>query len=211
MDSACFNDVYIARLQDGDRATQEHFASHFRRPIRLKAWRYLGTPDLVDDVYQETLLRVFRYFRSGKGLDHAERLPAFVHSVCHNVAMEVIRARSRHLQIEGPAEDPVDSDSEPHREILTAERKRVVLGILSRLPDRDRELLRLAVLEGADRAELSRRFGANQPYVRVLLHRALRRCRAALLKTDSPRSRGSLASEKCNYVLGESSAGHKPV
>src|SRR5262249_4260833 len=53
--------------------------------IWLKARRQLRAPDLVEDACQETLLRVLRYFRSGKGLDNRERLPAFVHSVCHNV------------------------------------------------------------------------------------------------------------------------------
>ncbi len=211
MDSTCFNAVYIASLQDGDPATQEHFASYFRRPIQLKAWRYLGKPDVVDDVYQETVLRVLRYFRSGKGLDDPQRLPAFVHSVCHNVAMEVIRTRRRHLQIEGAVEDPVDWKADPQREIVAEERKRIIRRILSLLPDKDRELLRLAVLEGADRAELCRRFGASAPYLRVLLHRAVGRFRAALLKHQSPTSHRSLVSQKCNYLLAENSAGHKAV
>jgi len=46
--------------------------------IWLKVRRQLTAPDLVEDACQETLLRVLRYFRSGKGLDNRERLPAFV-------------------------------------------------------------------------------------------------------------------------------------
>ena len=185
MESSCFNETYIARLQEGDPLAGEHFVSYFRVPVRLKASRHLRAPDLVDDACQETLLRVLRHFRSGKRLESADRLPAFVFSVCHNVAMEVLRVRARHPQISPTSKDPVDSTADPQREIVTEERRRLVLGILAQLPDKDRELLRLAILEETNRPDLCARFGANEKYLRVLLHRARRRFRAALLKTQS--------------------------
>src|SRR5215470_6769724 len=91
--SVCFDDRYIEGLRGWNAEAEAQFVAYFRVPIWLKARRQLRSPDLVEDACQETLLRVLRYFRSGKGLDNPDRLPAFVHSVCHNVTLEMIRPR----------------------------------------------------------------------------------------------------------------------
>ena len=57
---------------------------------RLRSW------ELIEDIRQETFLRVLNFVRSDRSLDHPERLGAYVHSVCINVMMELLRASTRH-------------------------------------------------------------------------------------------------------------------
>lgn len=182
METSCFDDRYIAGLRDRDPEAEAHFLTHFRKPIWLKAQRQLRAPDLVEDACQETILRVLHYFRSGKRLENPERLPAFVHTVCHNVTLEMIRSKTRYSQMPETAPDPPDIGIDPHGELITRERKELVREILAQLPEKDRELLRLAMLEEVDKAELCRRFHANEEYLRVLLYRARARFRDELLK-----------------------------
>jgi DNA-directed RNA polymerase specialized sigma24 family protein len=101
-----FDERYIAGLRDRDPEAEAHFVAHFRKPIWLKAQRQLRAPDMVEDACQETILRVFHYFRSGKGLENPERLPAFVHTVCHNVTLEMIRSKTRYSQMPETGFDP---------------------------------------------------------------------------------------------------------
>jgi len=182
LEPVCFDDRYIDGLRSLDSAVESHFVSYFQLPIRLTARRQLRSNDLVEDACQETLLRVLRYFRSGKDLDSPERLPAFVHSVCHNVTLEIIRSRTRYAQLPANGYDCADTREDIYRDLVTEERKKLVRAILLRLCKKDRELLRLAMLEETDKAELCRRFDATEQYLRVLLHRARGRFRAALLK-----------------------------
>jgi RNA polymerase sigma factor (sigma-70 family) len=182
LETSRFDERYIAGLRDCDPEAEAHFVAHFRKPIWLKAQRQLRAPDMVEDACQETILRVFHYFRSGKRLENPERLPAFVHTVCHNVTLEMIRSKTRYSQMPETGYDPADNRASPHGELVTREREELVRQILTSLPERDRDLLRLAMLEEVDKAELCGRFHVNEEYLRVLLYRARMRFRDELLK-----------------------------
>ena len=182
METSSFDERYITGLRDRDPEAEAHFVAHFRKPIWLTALRQLRAPDLVQDACQETFLRVFHYFRSGKRLENPERLPAFVHTVCHNVTLEMIRSKTRYSQMPETGYDAPDGGAGPHGELVTRERKELVREVLGRLPEKDRDLLRLAMLEEVDKAELCRRFEVSEEYLRVLLFRARKHFRDELLK-----------------------------
>lgn len=130
------------------------------------------------DACQETLLQVLRYFRSGKRLENPERLPAFVHTVCQRVSLEMIRSNARYCQLPQTEYDPPDRGTGPQGERVTRERKELVREVLAGLQEKDRDLLRRVMVEEVDRRELSKRFGVSEDYLRVLLARVLKRFRA---------------------------------
>ena len=185
METLPFDERYIAGIRNRDPEIESHFVAYFKMPVWLKARRQLRSLDMAEDAAQETVLRVLRFFRSGKSLESPEKLPAFVHKTCHNVTLEMLRSKSHHPQPPETSIDPVDTRVSVELEIITEERKQMVREILSQLPEKDRELLRLAMLEEMDKDVLCKRYGVNQDYLRVLLHRARLRFRAALLKTTS--------------------------
>jgi RNA polymerase sigma-70 factor, ECF subfamily len=65
---------------------------------------------------------------------------------------------------------------------VSRERKDLVRSILEELPEKDRRILRAVFLEDVDKAEVCKRFDVNRDYLRVLVHRAKIRFRAALDK-----------------------------
>jgi RNA polymerase sigma-70 factor (ECF subfamily) len=186
-----FDETYITKLQKRDPETEAHLVAHFKSPVWLKARYQLRATDLADDACQETFLRVLRFFRSGKRLEDPARLPAFVYSVCHNVTLEMIRSKDRYRQIPENYEEAVDTRVGPEEVLVTEERKQVVREILDQLSKKDRELLRQALLDEVDRAELCRRFGVTPENLRVLLHRARVRFRDALMKSRAAVQHGS--------------------
>ena len=206
--SSCFDTSYVARLRNREAETEAHFVAYFRTPIWLKARRRLHAPDLVADACQETLLRVLKYLRSGKLLDYPERLPAFVNSVCHNVTLEMIRSQSRYGQMSPGEQEPANAWEDPELHLITKERKQLVREILAQLSKKDRDLLRQAFLAEMDKAELCMRFGVNEAYLRVLLHRARIHFRDALLKGS-----GATVNEQKSEIFEDRAtrARHKPV
>jgi len=180
-----FDERYITGIRNRDPEIESHFVAYFKIPVWLKARRQLRAPDMAEDAVQETLLRVLRYFRSGKRLELPARLPAFVQSICLNVTLEMLRAKSRYRQAPENRPDPVDPRGNLELQIVNDERKRMVLEILAQLPDKDRELLQLGVLEAVDKGELCQRIGVNQEYLRVLLFRARQRFRSELIKREA--------------------------
>jgi DNA-directed RNA polymerase specialized sigma24 family protein len=68
--------------------------------------------------------------------------------------------------------------------MVTAERKRIVRDLLGELAEKDRELLRRVLLEEEDKDAVCREYRVDRGYLRVLLHRARLRFKAALLEAD---------------------------
>lgn len=143
---------------------------------RLRSWQ------LIDDIRQETFLRVLNFLRSDKSMDHPERLGAYVHSVSINVMMELLRASTRHPAMPEDAHHMVDKTMNPEGEAVNEERKALVRTVLEELPEKDRRILRAVFLEDADKSEVCQRFEVTRDYLRVLVHRAKIRFRAALDK-----------------------------
>jgi RNA polymerase sigma-70 factor (ECF subfamily) len=71
----------------------------------------------------------------------------------------------------------------PESELSLDQQKKRVRKILEMLPQKDRELLRQMFLEERDKDEICRTFNVDREYLRVLLHRAKARFRAALEQT----------------------------
>jgi RNA polymerase sigma-70 factor (ECF subfamily) len=179
-----FDNDYLIRLRQGDAETERHFVHHFSNTIRLSLRYRLRSWQLIDDIRQETFLRVLNFLRSDKSMDHPERLGAYVHSVAINVMMELLRASTRHPPMPEDAHHLVDQGVSPESEVVTRERKDMVRGVLDELPEKDRQILRAVFLEDADKSEVCERFHVNRDYLRVLVHRAKIRFRAALDKSS---------------------------
>jgi RNA polymerase sigma-70 factor (ECF subfamily) len=76
-----FDQSYVTRLTDGDADTERHFTRYFGDLLVIKLRARLRSSHLVEDVRQETFLRVLNVLRNKGGLQHPERLGAFVNAV----------------------------------------------------------------------------------------------------------------------------------
>jgi RNA polymerase sigma-70 factor, ECF subfamily len=178
-----FDNEYLSRLRNGDSETERHFVSHFSNVIRLSMRYRLRSWELIEDIRQETFLRVLNFVRSDRTLDRPERLGAYVHSVCINVMMELLRASTRHPPIPEEAQNLADGRASTDSGVVTRERKELVRSILSTLSENDQKILRAVFLEEADKTEICKRFQVDRDYLRVLVHRAKNRFREALDKS----------------------------
>lgn len=177
-----FDGPYVDRLIGGDAEVERHFTRYFGDLIALKLRARLRSPALIEDVKQETFLRVIRALRE-KGLSSAPSLGAFVNSVCNNVLFETYRAQSRaRLSDAEPLqtlEAPIDSVES--RLVERSEDARVRRALFE-LPDADRQLLRWLFFEEQSKDEICRRLGIDRGYLRVMLHRVKGRFRDVLAR-----------------------------
>lgn len=168
-----FDAKYVESLCAGDRATQEHFVAYFSELLRIKLRPRLRSPQAVEDVCQETFVRVYTTLRRDGGLRQPERLGAFVNTVCNNVLFEQYRAMNRSDSLDDEdSPEPVDKGKDALAEAATKQEARKVREILLDLPARDRDLLKAVFLDEKDRDEVCAKFGVDREYLRVLLHRA---------------------------------------
>jgi len=178
-----FDQDYLQRLASGDAFVEHHFSSYFGDLLLLKLRVRIRSPQLIEDIRQETLLRVLQIVRRN-GVEHPERFGAFVSAVCNNVMRELVRGEMRHESSEAefePPDETVDLDAA----LITQQTRRQVQTVLDELPAKDSEILRMLFLQDRDKADICGRFGVTEDYLRVLLHRAKSRFRKTYSKLYS--------------------------
>jgi RNA polymerase sigma-70 factor (ECF subfamily) len=174
MELFAFDDDYVRRLREGDGETSAHFESYFRELLLIKLRRKLTSKQAIDDVRQEVFTRVFAKLGD---LHDARKLGAFVNAICNNVLLEWYRMESRSdafetAEIEPPRQTSIED------ELVTGETTARVRRVLSRMPEREADILRAIFIDEGDKEEVCRRFGVERSYLRVLLHRAKERFRS---------------------------------
>src|ERR1700684_2637174 len=90
-----FDASYVEKLRSGDAHIEGHFVSYFSELIRLKLRSRLNSKEAIEDVRQETFMRVLALLRAQEGLRQPDRLGPFVNSVCNHVLLEHYRSQKR--------------------------------------------------------------------------------------------------------------------
>ena len=177
-----FDREYVERLRNGDVETERHFTDYFGRLLRIKLRARCCQAQTIEDLRQETFLRVLVALKSKNCLQSPESLGAFVNTVCQNLLFELYRSKSR-TQVGLPDHlDIPDERASTESELVSEDRKRQVRQVLEDLTGKDRDLLRLVFYEETDKDEICRRFSVDRQYLRVLVHRAKTRLRNKLAK-----------------------------
>lgn len=174
-----FDEVYLEGLTSGDPETEQHFHKYFSELILIKLRARQYTRQAIEDIRQETFLRVFQAVRRGT-IREAERLGAYVNSVCNNVTLEFGRAGSKLTYTDSGHDDVADERVDSERELVTRERQAAVREVLKELPAKHRQLLSEAFLEERSGEEIAARMGVDRNYLRVLLFRARAQFREAM-------------------------------
>jgi RNA polymerase sigma-70 factor, ECF subfamily len=169
-----FDASYVERLRSGDAYIEEHFVTYFSELIRLKLRSRLNSKEAIEDVRQETFMRVLALLRGDGGIRQPDRLGPFVSSVCNHVLLEHYRSKKRlEANIDDETAAAVAGREPSALSLLEAkDNERVVRQILNQLTERDRRLLQSVLLEERDKDEVCAEFGISREYLRVLVHRA---------------------------------------
>ena len=198
-----FDAEYVENLRSGDAETQEHFVWYFSTLLQLKIRSKLQSPQAIEDVRQETFMRVLKVLRKEGGLRQPERLGAFVNTVCNNVLFEYYRSSPRADSSLGATHHSIDEEGQPELpstgpdalDVVTANQtKAKVREILMTMPRRDAELLEEVFLKESERDEICEKFGVDREYLRVLIYRAKQDFKVAYLKSAQVRKRPGAAS-----------------
>jgi RNA polymerase sigma-70 factor (ECF subfamily) len=188
VDFITFDSAYLDRLAAGDAATEEHFHRYFGELIFIKLRARQLDRHVIDDIRQETFLRVLQAMRK-EGIRQPERIGAFVNAVCNNVVLEFMRAGSRAVLLDEKSDTPdTAADSEQH--LIDRERRLQLRALLARMPRRNQRLLTAIFLEERPPDEVCREFRVDRNYLRVLLYRARTQLREALQKEGAKKAAG---------------------
>jgi len=183
-----FDATYLERLAAGDPEIERHFNEYFSELILIKLRARQYSQSVIEDVRQETFLRVLQALRRN-GIREPERIGAFVNSVCKNVVMEFNRSEAKLTCMEEDAPEVRDNHAGSEEELVSREEAEQVRAILSQMSAKNRQLLSAVFLEERPSDEICRQFRVDPNYLRVLLFRARAQFRQAMNKQKGPMAR----------------------
>jgi RNA polymerase sigma-70 factor, ECF subfamily len=179
-----FDEAYVNLLRARDAKTEQHFVAYFTKLLLIKLRSRLRSSSAVEDIRQETFVRVLKTVRSESGIRNPGGLGAFVNSVCNNVLLEFYRSSSNSVQEDETIPDRPDQTIDLDGMLVTNEMREYVRSILAKMSEKDRRLLRAVFFEEKGKDEVCRDFGVDRDYLRVLLHRAKQNFRAIYLENQ---------------------------
>jgi RNA polymerase sigma-70 factor, ECF subfamily len=172
VDFFAFDKAYVERLRNGDPSTEHHFVTYFEQLLRIKLRARILPSDKVEDLRQETFIRVIAAVRREGGVRQPERFGAFVNSICNNVLLEHYRSSGKNQPMDDTHLEIPDKLLDLNGMLVTKETSERVRQILKGMPQRDRDLLRAIFFEEKDKDVVCKEFKVDRDYLRVLLYRA---------------------------------------
>lgn len=139
-------------------------------PLRAYVARTLGDFGQVDDIVQETYLRLLR---TADIPDDPVQVRKIAFRIASNLMVDEWRRRKRTLPHADAAPEPGAAAPDP---TLRVDMTRV----FGELKPQQRQMLWLSYVEGADHREIAAAIGVREGSVRVLLHRARRKLASLL-------------------------------
>ncbi|HEV3200179.1 MAG TPA: sigma-70 family RNA polymerase sigma factor [Bryobacteraceae bacterium] len=188
MEFYSFDRAYLERLAAGDPEVERHFSEYFSELILIKLRAREYTRNIIEDVRQETFLRVLQTLRRN-GIREPERIGAFVNSVCNNVVLEFGRSGARLTYTDEGAPEVADDRADSEQELVTREQADQVRSVLAQMSPKNRQLLSAVFLEERPSEEVCRQFKVDQNYLRVLLFRARAQFRQTMGKSKAAMAR----------------------
>lgn len=163
---------YLLKLAASDEEAIRHFTTYFGTLILIKLRARMLPPLAIDEIRQETYLRVFAAIRKPQGIRDGRKLGAFVNSVCNHVLSEYYRQGAKYLAVDSEKFEDLPAEDDTESAVLLRERQKTVHAVMGTLPERDRAILNAVFLEERDKDGVCRQFGIDRGYLRVLVHRA---------------------------------------
>jgi RNA polymerase sigma-70 factor (ECF subfamily) len=178
---------------DGEAAAEHQPRIDWRRELiqhdrwlRTVLFARLRDRVAVDEVMQEVSLAALQ---QRSPLRDASRVAPWLYRLAVLQSLLYRRKRGRDRRLAGryaqhAESDPVAGSSDPLEWLITDERRSLVQQALSKLPDRDREILLLKYTENWSYHELAAHLGVSHSAVEARLHRARSRLRGQLTRLN---------------------------
>jgi RNA polymerase sigma-70 factor (ECF subfamily) len=160
----------------------------YERPLIRYALNIVGQLDDARDVVQDVFVKLSQCL----GTVDRERLAPWLFTVCRNRATDHLRKHHRVVVMENETLDLEEADvARPGAELEHRETKTVIRRLLTQLPAKQREAIRLKFLAGLSYQEISDTMKTSVGNVGYLIHHGIQSLREQWLALENDPRAGS--------------------
>ncbi len=165
------------RIRQGDPAAENRLVRHFHGRVLAMALVRTRDREAARELANDVLMAAIEALRRGSVHDTA-RLGAFIHGIAVNLVNNHLRALIRRPRGEPLGEDLAGPDE--GRRLERDSDRALVQRLIAELPERDRRILTLTLVDGLRSGEIAARMGLAHDVVRQAKSRAIRRLQEML-------------------------------
>ncbi|SDE64802.1 RNA polymerase sigma factor [Sporomusa acidovorans] len=171
--------LMIARAQSGDRAALNELVVVYWPSIYRLALSKTGSPEDAQEIAQDTFVRALGALPRYQETSAAFK--TYLSRIALNLITDYYRKRGRNPQMVDIAEynlPLIATGTQPDEAVLDSERRGEVNRLLGLLPEEQRRVIELRILQGVAVADVARILGKSGAAVKMLQQRALKRLKA---------------------------------
>jgi RNA polymerase sigma-70 factor (ECF subfamily) len=168
--------VLLERYRRGDAAAFRELVVRYQRPVYNAAFWILRNADDARDIAQTVFLRVAE---RSDDYDPSHKFFSWIYRIAVNESLNLLRRNGREEALDEEAEVP-DGDADPERQLVDAERTRLVREALTRMSVADRTVITLRHFSELSYREIADVLGIDEKTVKSRLFEARQRLRALL-------------------------------
>ncbi len=163
----------------------EAVVSHYEGAMLRYARRLVISPDIAQDVAQDTFIRLYRKWQGS--FEPSSKLSAWLYRVAHNVAVDMIRKQSRRqdLHHRHSLEQPKHAAPDRGPWFHLGDRAVAAAAALQTLSERERQLVVLKIYEDKSYKEIGEITGLTTSNVGYILHHAMKKMAAEIRKAEA--------------------------
>ncbi|TWH45392.1 RNA polymerase sigma factor [Sporomusa sp. KB1] len=166
----------IAKAQEGDKAALDELVTAYWPPIYRLALSKTGSPEDAQEIAQDTFLRALTALPRYKETNATFK--TYLSRITLNLIIDYYRKRGRTphmIDIAQYNEPIIDTSTRPDEAVMSAEQRREVSRLLELLPEEQRRVIELRILQGVAIADVARIMGKSSAAIKMLQQRALKK------------------------------------
>lgn len=191
-DCAASDEQLLDGIRGRDSAALRVLFQRYHRRVFHFVLRRLGDPGLAEEVVADVFFEVWR------SIDHfagASRPSTWIYGIAHFKSASAHRGRSRYkraavVPTNVESLHRVADDRDVHERLQAREELRIVRRVLSSLPEDQRTVLELAVIEGLPYDEIAERLGLPEGTIKTRVSRARVKLRRGFDRFELEKDRG---------------------
>jgi RNA polymerase sigma-70 factor (ECF subfamily) len=162
----------ISELQKGDLEAFTLLYARYQKRLYNFLLRLLGDRDRAEELFQETMLRVYLHRRSY--LPHAT-FRTWLYTIARHLCLNLLAREKKERLAPGPPSLHLQADPSfnPEQRLELVEQEEAVRQAILSLPLPQREVIILTRFEGLSYREVAQILSKSESAVRVIAHRAL--------------------------------------
>jgi RNA polymerase sigma-70 factor (ECF subfamily) len=184
--TACSDEDLLARVRQGESDAFTALVKRYEREMYGYLRRYLGDPNLADDVFQNTFLQL--YLKRDQ-YEPGRPVRPWLYTIATHQAIDALRRTGRHPTVSLEQQTGDEADGEPHRllecletdgpapidRVSAEEARQLVRQSVEQLPDFLRQVVILAYFQGLPYRDVADILAIPVGTVKSRLHTALQR------------------------------------